>query len=96
MSSMTTPEIVDCLRVYADASARAALTAAGSAGRARLNFMASLMLEAADRVVLLNAEVEQLRTRLLRQASWFEQFEARTQPEWPLLEDDDCDPGAAV
>jgi len=93
--SMTRAELVDCLKIYADASAKAATTVQG-AGRARLNFMASLLLDAADRLVVLNAEVDTLRTRLVRQASWFEQFEAAMEPPtWPLLEDD-CDPGAAL
>ena len=96
MNSMTRAELVDCLKIYADASAKAATTVGDTAGRARLNFMASLLLDAADRLVVLNAEVDTLRTRLLRQASWFEQFEAAMQPPtWPLLEDD-CDPGAAL
>lgn len=80
-------ELVAALRVYATASAQAAqLAATPIDGKARLNFMASLLLEAADRIVL-------LQDRLVRQACYFEQFEARSE-EWPLLDDDDA--GAAL
>jgi hypothetical protein len=47
-------------------------------------------LEAADAIL-------QLQDRLVRQACYFEQIEARTQPrDWPLLADDEDDPGASL
>jgi hypothetical protein len=86
--SMTPHEIVDSLRVYAEAMARAAvLQGTPPAGRARLNFGASMLLEAADLVL-------QLQDRLVRQACYFEHIEAETQPKWPLLDEDD--PGVAL
>lgn len=40
------------------------------------------------------AENQQLRERLVRQAMYFEQIEAVNEPRWPLLEPDNDDPGA--
>ena len=53
---------------------------------------------ACDLLMRQDAETTQLRERLVRQACWFEQFEAATQPKtWPLLEpDDEDDPGVAL
>lgn len=85
--SMRPHEIVGSLRVYADAMARAAvLNTTDTASRARLNFGASMLLEAADLVL-------QLQDRLVRQACHLEHIEAAG-PQWPLLDDDD--PGAAL
>jgi hypothetical protein len=83
-------EIVASLRIYADAMAQAAVTkASDGASRARLNFGASLLLETADLVL-------QLQTRLVKQAVAHEHAEAANARRWPLLEDDDTDPGAAL
>jgi hypothetical protein len=88
--SMRPHEIVASLRIYADAMAQAAVTkASDGASRARLNFGASLLLETADLVL-------QLQTRLVKQAVAYEHGEAAGQAKWPLLEDDDTDPGAAL
>ena len=96
---MTTSEIVDYLRGLAEATATVANAAdTGRVSKARLNMQASVLLEACDALLKADAECTQLRERLVRQACWFEQFEAATQPKsWPLLEDDDCDdPGVAL
>jgi hypothetical protein len=86
--AMRPHEIVNTMRIYADASAKAAaLPATPSDGRARLNFMATVMLEACECI-------EQLQNRLVRQACYFEHIEATQEPQWPLFEDDD--PGAAI
>ena len=45
------------------------------------------ILSAADLIV-------QLQQRLVKQACYFEQMEAHSEPRWPLLSDDD--PGAAL
>ena len=88
--SMRPHEIVASLRIYADAMAQAAVTkASDTASRARLNFGASLLLETADLVL-------QLQTRLVQQAVAYEHAEAANAQRWPLLEDDDADPGAAL
>ena len=89
--AMRPHEIIGTMRIYADAAAKsAALPTTPSDGRARLNFMASVMLEACECI-------EQLQGRLVRQACYFEHIEAADEPEtWPLLEPDDDDPGAAL
>jgi hypothetical protein len=88
--SMRPHEIVASLRIYADAMAQAAVTkASDTASRARLNFGASLLLETAGLVL-------QLQTRLVQQAVAYEHGEAANARRWPLLEDDDTDPGAAL
>lgn len=77
-------EVIEGLRVYAHASVKAAEIATDAAGRARLNFMAAVMLDAADTIL-------QLQDRLVRQACSIEHIEAAAEPKsWPLLEDDDC------
>lgn len=86
--AMRPHEIVSTMRIYADAAAKsAALPATPSDGRARLNFMATVILEAC-------ACIEQLQNRLVRQACYFEHIEATEEPQWPLLDDDDA--GAAL
>jgi hypothetical protein len=88
--SMRPHEIVASLRIYADAMAQAAVTkASDGASRSRLNFGASLLFETADLVL-------QLQTRLVQQAVAYEHGEAANARRWPLLEDDDTDPGAAL
>jgi hypothetical protein len=86
---MRNHELVAMLKEYGVAAARAAETADEKAGRARMNFMASVLLESADRMM-------QLQDRLVRQACYFEHIEAVNEPRWPLLEPDDNDPGAAL
>lgn len=96
---MTTSEIVEYLRGLAEATATVANAEdTGRLSKARLNMQASVLLEACDTLLKSDAECTQLRERLVRQACWFEQFEARTQPPtWPLLEADDSDdPGVAL
>jgi len=96
---MSTQEIVEYLRGLAEATATVANAAdTGRVSKARLNMQASVLLEACDSLLKIDAECTQLRERLVRQACWFEQFEAATQPKsWTLLEDDDCDdPGVAL
>lgn len=95
---MTTNEIVDYLRGLAEATSTVANAHDTSrVSRARLTMQATVLLEACDSLLKADAECTQLRERLVRQACWFEQFEAATQPKtWPLLEDEDCDPGAAL
>ena len=96
---MTTHEIVEYLRGLAEATTTVAeADDTCRVSRARLTMQATVLLEACDSLLKADAERQQLRERLVRQACWFEQFEAATQPKtWPLLEDDDCDdPGVAL
>lgn len=96
---MTTQEIVDYLRLLADATINVANhDDTGRGSRVRLTMQASVLLEACDRLLQQQQDGDQLRSRLVRQACYFEQFEAATQPKtWPLLEDDeDQDAGAAL
>lgn len=88
---MKTSEIVDYLRGLADATTEVACSGdACRVAKARLAMQAVMLLEACDRLEAQENETEQLHQRLVRQASWFEQFEARREPKsWPLLEDDD-------
>lgn len=95
---MSTHEIVEYLRGLAEATVTVANAAdTGRVSKARLNMQASVLLEACDSLLKADAECTQLRERLVRQACWFEQFEAASQPKsWPLLEDDGEDPGVAL
>ena len=95
---MTTHEIIDYLRGLAEATTTVAnADDTNRVSRARLNMQASVLLETCDALLKADAECTQLRERLVRQACWFEQFEAATQPKtWPLLEDDDDDPGVSL
>jgi len=86
---MRNHELVAMLKEYGVAAARAAETADDKAGSARMNFMASVLLESADRMM-------QLQTRLVQQAVAYEHAEAANAQRWPLLEPDDDDPGAAL
>ena len=86
---MRNHELVAMLKEYGTASANAAAMVTEKAGTARLNFMASVLLESADRIM-------QLQDRLVKQAVFFEHAEAASQAKWPLLEDDDSDAGAAL
>jgi hypothetical protein len=86
---MRNHELVAMLKEYGVAAARAAETADEKAGTARLNFMASVLLESADRIM-------QLQDRLVKQAFAYEHAEAANARRWPLLQDDDTDPGAAL
>ena len=96
---MTTHEIVEYLRGLAEATTTVAeADDTCRVSRARLTMQATVLLEACDSLLKADAERQQLRERLVRQACWFEQFEAATQPKtWPLLEpDDEDDPGVAL
>ena len=96
---MTTHEIVEYLRGLAEATSVVAnADDTKRVSRARLTMQATVLLEACDLLMRQDAEATQLRERLVRQACWFEQFEAATQPKsWPLLEpDDEDDPGVAL
>jgi hypothetical protein len=95
---MTTHEIVDYLRGLADATIVVAEAEdTNRVSRARLQMQASVLLEACDTMLKQTGELEQLRERLVRQACWFEQFEARAEPKsWPLLDDDGCDDAGAA
>lgn len=87
---MRPDEIVAALRQYAEASVSAADKCVELDGRCRMTMMASVLLSAAD-------EILQLQQRLVKQACYFENIEAATQPrDWPLLEDDGDDPGACL
>jgi len=95
---MTTHEIVDYLRGLAEATTTVAQAKdTGRVSRARLTMQATVLLEACDSLLKADAECQQLRDRLVRQACYFEQFEAASSPKtWPLLEDEDEDPGVAL
>lgn len=95
---MTTNEIIDYLRGLADATIVVAEAKdTNRVSRARLQMQASVLLEACDTMLKQTGELEQLRERLVRQACWFEQFEARAEPKsWPLLDDDGCDDAGAA
>jgi hypothetical protein len=96
---MTTHEIVEYLRGLAEATTTVAeADDTCRVSRARLTMQATVLLEACDSLLKADAERQHLRERLVRQACWFEQFEAATQPKtWPLLEpDDEDDPGVAL
>lgn len=92
---MTTSEIVSYLKGLADATTEVAMSAdTARVSKARLTMQAVMLLEAIDRLEALEREREELQSRLVRQACYFEQFEARHEPRFPLLEDDD--PGAGL
>jgi hypothetical protein len=93
---MTTDEIVDYLRGLAEATTTVAnADDTGRVSRARLTMQATVLLETCDMLLRQRQDAEQLRERLVRQACYFEQFEAASQPKtWPLLEDDD--PGVSL
>lgn len=96
---MTTHEIVEYLRGLAEATTTVAeADDTCRVSRARLTMQATVLLEACDSLIKADAERQQLRERLVRQACWFEQFEAASQPKsYPLLQDDDeDDPGVAL
>lgn len=87
---MRPDEIIDALRQYAEASVIAADKCLELDDRARVTMMATVLLSAAD-------EILQLQQRLVRQACYFENIEAATQPrDWPLLADDENDTGASL
>jgi len=95
---MTIREMVDYLRTLADATLKVANDEGTNRGsRVRLTMQASVLLEACDTLLGQGNELAQLRDRLLRQACYFEQFEARAEPPtWPLLDDDCDDSGVAL
>jgi len=95
---VTTQEIVDYLRLLADATINVAnADDTGRGSRVRLTMQASVLLEACDTLLRQEQDATQLRDRLVRQACYFEQFEAASEPKsWPLLDDDCDDAGAAL
>ena len=87
---MRPDEIVHALRQYAEASVSAADKCLELDGRCRMTMMASVLMSAAD-------EILQLQQRLVKQACYFEYIEAANEPKnWPLLADDEDDPGASL
>jgi hypothetical protein len=93
---MTTDEIVEYLRGLAEATLKVArFDNMAPTSCSRLIMQASVLLEACDTLLKQRQDCDQLRDRLVRQACYFEQFEAASQPKtWPLLEDDD--PGVSL
>ena len=83
---MTPSDIVERLQNYVHACNTAASSCEDRYVEA-IREHAVTILMAADLIV-------QLQGRLVRQAMYFEQIEAVTEPRWPLLSDDD--PGAAL
>ena len=84
---MTPDVIVSRLREFARCCDEACRRSAYRQMRKEIRRNQRTALEAADAIL-------QLQDRLVRQACYFEQIEARTQPKtWPLLEDDDAGDG---
>lgn len=79
---MRPPEILEKLTTYVEACNTAAAVCEPQYVEP-IRQHAMVILSAADLIV-------QLQQRLVRQACYYEQIEAETQPpRWPLLEDDD-------
>lgn len=95
---MTVLEITEYLKQLAEATISVANASdTGQGSKVRLTMQASVLLEACDTMLKQTGELEQLRERLVRQACWLEQFEARAEPKtWPLLNDDGCDDAGAA
>jgi hypothetical protein len=85
---MTPSEIVEKLQSYVHACNRAASSCEAEYVDS-IREHAVTILMAADLIV-------QLQGRLVRQAMYFEQIEAHSEPRWPLLSEDEDDPGAAL
>ena len=85
---MTPSEIVEQLQRYVVACNKAA-SSCNDEYVASIREHAVIILSAADLIV-------QLQQRLVRQAMYFEQIEAVNEPRWPLLSDDEDDPGMAL
>ena len=85
---MSPSDIVQKLQDYVHACNRAASSCEPEYVEA-IREHAVTILMAADLIV-------QLQGRLVRQAMYFEQIEAHSEPRWPLLSDNEDDPGAAL
>lgn len=85
---MTPSEIVEQLQRYVVACNKAA-SSCNDEYVASIREHAVIILSAADLIV-------QLQQRLVKQAMYFEQIEAVNEPRWPLLSEDDDDPGMAL
>ena len=84
---MSPSQIVKRLQTFAEWCNRAAASCDPEYVEA-ISQHAVTVLSAADLIV-------QLQERLVRQAMYFETIEAVNEPRWPLLSEDDDDPGAA-
>ena len=84
---MSPSEIVEQLQRYVVACNTAA-SACEDEYVASIREHAVIILSASDLIM-------QLQQRLVKQAMYFEQIEAHSEPRWPLLSEDDDDPGAA-
>jgi hypothetical protein len=85
---MTPIDIVQKLQDYVHACNRAASSCEPEYVEA-IREHAVTILSAADLIV-------QLQGRLVRQARYFETIEAVNEPRWPLLSEDEDDPGASL
>ena len=85
---MTPSDIVERLQNYVHACNTAASSCEDRYVEA-IREHAVTILMAADLIV-------QLQGRLVRQAMYFEQIEAHSEPRWPLLSEDEDDPGMAL
>ena len=85
---MTPSEIVEQLQRYVVACNTAA-SSCNDEYVASIREHAVIILSAADLIV-------QLQQRLVKQACYFEQMEAMNEPRWPLLAEDEDDPGTAL
>ena len=85
---MTPSDIVEKLQNYVHACNTAASACEAEYVEA-IREHAVTILMAADLIV-------QLQGRLVRQAMYFEQIEAVNEPRWPLLSEDEDDPGASL
>ena len=85
---MTPSDIVERLQNYVHACNTAASACEAEYVEA-IREHAVTILMAADLIV-------QLQGRLVRQAMYFEQIEAVNEPRWPLLSEDEDDPGASL
>lgn len=85
---MTPSDIVEKLQAYVHACNIAAASCEPEYVEA-IREHAVLNLMAADLIV-------QLQQRLVKQAMYFEQIEAVNEPRWPLLAEDEDDPGMSL
>ena len=85
---MTPSDIVERLQNYVHACNTAASACEAEYVEA-IREHAVTALSAADLIV-------QLQQRLVKQAMYFEQIEAHSEPRWPLLSEDEDDPGMAL
>ena len=85
---MTPSNIVEKLQNYVHACNTAASSCEAEYVEA-IREHAVTILMAADLIV-------QLQGRLVRQAMYFEQIEAVNEPRWPLLAEDEDDPGMSL